>query len=328
MNERKIIVLTPVKNEAYILPAFLKATARLADAILVADQNSTDGSAAVAAGFDKVSVIENKSPEFDEASRQNLLIEEARRRFGEGNLLLAIDADELFFPRDADCESARRELLDHPPGTTLLFDKPTLHDGVERWLPYGPSFPLGYVDDGIEHRGTFIHGRRIPTGSSPGVPVENTTFVHLDLLDLDAHRAKRCYYSCLETLSKQTDRKTRWQRGHSRLRKPGRKGLQPVDPAVFAWFEQLGVEIETLRRPKPYWWDHEVLKFFAQYGCRRFWWDGIWHRPWHEILAEAEAADLPDLPERVDPPPLAVDWAREFLILAVKEATAIKRRIG
>ena len=45
-NENKplLIDLTPVFNEAWVLPAFLKATSLWADYIIIADQMSTDGS--------------------------------------------------------------------------------------------------------------------------------------------------------------------------------------------------------------------------------------------------------------------------------------------
>ena len=44
-NENKplLIDLTPVFNEAWVLPAFLKATSLWADYIIIADQMSTDG---------------------------------------------------------------------------------------------------------------------------------------------------------------------------------------------------------------------------------------------------------------------------------------------
>ena len=44
MEKPLLVVLTPVFNEAWILPAFLKATSLWADYIIIADQMSTDGS--------------------------------------------------------------------------------------------------------------------------------------------------------------------------------------------------------------------------------------------------------------------------------------------
>ena len=43
-NRPLLVVLTPVRNEAWVLHAFLKATSLWADHIIIADQMSTDGS--------------------------------------------------------------------------------------------------------------------------------------------------------------------------------------------------------------------------------------------------------------------------------------------
>ena len=40
----KIIVVTPIKNEDWILDRFLSVTSQFADLIIIADQNSTDKS--------------------------------------------------------------------------------------------------------------------------------------------------------------------------------------------------------------------------------------------------------------------------------------------
>jgi hypothetical protein len=45
---RKIIGVTPVKNEEWLLERFLAVTSRFADHINVADQQSTDGSRSTA----------------------------------------------------------------------------------------------------------------------------------------------------------------------------------------------------------------------------------------------------------------------------------------
>ena len=65
--KRKIIVLMPVKNEAWILPLSLQAASVWADMIILSDQGSTDGSKEIARRFPKVHLIENDSlGEFNE----------------------------------------------------------------------------------------------------------------------------------------------------------------------------------------------------------------------------------------------------------------------
>ena len=59
MNSIPIVVITPVKNEDWIIEIFLKVTSTFADLIIIADQYSSDASREIAASFKKVVLIEN-----------------------------------------------------------------------------------------------------------------------------------------------------------------------------------------------------------------------------------------------------------------------------
>ena len=95
----KLIVLTPVRNEAWILPAFLKATSLWADHIIICDQMSIDGSREIYGKFPKVHVIDNNLKVMHMAATRRLLLNEARRLLnGDTNaILFAIDADEFIY---------------------------------------------------------------------------------------------------------------------------------------------------------------------------------------------------------------------------------------
>src|SRR4051794_21317449 len=92
-QETTVICVTPVRNESWILDRFLRAAELWADHIVVADQASTDGSREIAEGFEKVRVIENTAPAYDEGARQRLLLDAAREIPGR-RLIVALDADE------------------------------------------------------------------------------------------------------------------------------------------------------------------------------------------------------------------------------------------
>ena len=91
----KIVVLTPVRNEGWILERFLAAMSCVADLIVIADQNSTDESVPIARKFGKVHLMPNKSESFNEAERQVMLIRKARELEAGPKILLALDADEI-----------------------------------------------------------------------------------------------------------------------------------------------------------------------------------------------------------------------------------------
>lgn len=94
MNTPKFIVLTPVRNEAWVLRAFLEATSLWADYIIIADQMSTDGSREIAKEYPKVILIDNNREEMHMAATRRLLFEEARKIEGD-KVLFALDADEF-----------------------------------------------------------------------------------------------------------------------------------------------------------------------------------------------------------------------------------------
>src|SRR6266550_4777142 len=111
----KIVVLTPVKNEEWILDQFLSVTSQFADLIIVADQSSTDNSRQICSKFSKVHLIANESEIYDEATRQQLLIKTARQLVPGRRILLALDADELL-AADSINSPGWQAMLDADPG--------------------------------------------------------------------------------------------------------------------------------------------------------------------------------------------------------------------
>ncbi len=93
-NRPLIIVMTPVRNEAWVLRAFLEATSLWADYIIIADQMSTDGSREIAKEYSKVILIDNNRKEMHQAATRRLLFEEAKKIEGD-KILFALDADEF-----------------------------------------------------------------------------------------------------------------------------------------------------------------------------------------------------------------------------------------
>ena len=88
MSRPLLIVLTPVRNEAWILPAFLKATSLWADYIIIADQMSTDGSRDIYAQYEKVILVDNPRTEMHQARTRQLLFDAAKKIEGDKICLL------------------------------------------------------------------------------------------------------------------------------------------------------------------------------------------------------------------------------------------------
>ena len=198
MSKRKIVVLTPVKNEGWILDRFLAVTSCFADLIIIADQNSTDESASIARRFEKVHLITNNSKSYDEAERQLMLIRKARELESREKILIALDADEIL-AANATKQPGWQTMLADKPGTTLYFEKPELYPHPGRCIRADHPWPIGYVDDGVEHVPRKIHSIRIPrpTGGRRLI-LNDIKIMHYAFCRMDAQRAKMRYYAVLE----------------------------------------------------------------------------------------------------------------------------------
>lgn len=281
----KIIVLTPVKNEGWILEKFLSITSLFADHIIIADQNSTDDSKSIAKKFPKVLLIENNDENFNESERQKLLIQTARENFPGPKVVFALDADEIISADSLNSESWRI-IKNAAPNTVLSFIKPNLYLSPDRYVdPRNKFFPLGFIDDDKSiHHATLIHSTRVPSNSSSiELHIKDICFLHLAYLRPNAQRAKFRFYSMQENLLGTNP----WYRRRRRYRSPKHllKGyVTLVSPEK--WFKyplDKKYTFENLDDGPQTWHDLEILNIFKSYGCQRFWLDDIWDLNWQEL---------------------------------------------
>lgn len=89
-----LIVVTPVRNEAWVLDSFLTCTSSWADYIILADHHSEDDTRAIAQKYEKVIVIDNPTFEWYESECRARLLEEACKIPGD-KIIFGLDADEF-----------------------------------------------------------------------------------------------------------------------------------------------------------------------------------------------------------------------------------------
>ena len=198
------VVLTPVRNEAWVLRAFLEATSMWADHIIIADQMSTDGSREIAREYPKVILIDNKNPEFNEAERQSMLVAKAREvAAGRDTLLWGLDADEVLAANTFETEDWKR-IINSKPGDVFWFKWAVIcPNQKEYWLSPTTYYPWLFHDDGKEPHGNYVrnmHSMRIP------YPIEEKQMYYVDdfrvlhLAYLNPHRvaSKRRFYQFVD----------------------------------------------------------------------------------------------------------------------------------
>lgn len=325
MSERpSIVVLTPLKNDAWILRRFLEVTSVFADLIIVADQGSTDGGLEICREFEKIVVIDNSSSDYDEASRQQMLIAAARRLVPLPRILMALDSDEVLTADSMDSHDWQR-MLSAAPGTSVYCEKPNLHLSPAMTERRALDFLGAFIDDGTTgHQAKRVHSPRLP--APPGGPtlvLEGVKFLHYALVRPEAQKAKIRMYAVLENLMR--TKSAYWRRRYywsQRVLKP----LGPVQPTPREWFEgweNRGIDMTTVEDVQPYWQDLATLDLLIKHGSRRFWFDDIWHKDWKRFLAEHPRGG------QVHPPPwpflMAVDAAHSVLELAASVRQSLFR---
>jgi glycosyltransferase involved in cell wall biosynthesis len=291
-----VVVLTPVKNEAWILDRFLSVASTFADLIVVSDQNSTDGSGQICARYEKVHVVENRETGYDEGSRQKQLIATARALVPGPRILLALDSDEVL-AADATETADWERMMSAAPGTVLSFEKPDLWRSPRWAIRYENPWPLGYVDDGCEHRAQKVHSIRIPQPEhAQELRLTQIKILHYALTRPAAQRAKLRYYSVIENVNETAKFYSR-RRRYAPTRDFARDGRLEESPA--SWFEgwtKRGIDMFTVNESELYWYDLDVLRLMARYGHRRFWIDDIWDVDWEETRRRGLALGYPDIP--------------------------------
>jgi glycosyltransferase involved in cell wall biosynthesis len=285
MGERippKLICVTPVKNEAWILDRFLACASLWADHIIVADQCSEDDSREIALRYPKVTLIENSSPAYDEAARQRLLLDAARRISGR-RIILALDADEMLTANWMDSPEWQT-LQQAPAGTILRFQ--WIHvcpDLTSCWVP-PEEYAFGFVDDGSDHHGSKIHSTRIPTPcSAPTLFLRDVKFLHYQFTDWERMKSKQRWYQCWDTVNNDRLRPIIAYRLYHHMDAIPPEQIQALPREWIAGYEQQGIDMTSVRRDGCYRWERATIALLQRYGAGRFRKVDIWDVEWEEI---------------------------------------------
>ncbi len=302
-----LVVLTPVRNEGWILDRFLGVTSRIADRIILADQGSTDETRAIASRFPTVTVIDNPNPAYDEAARQHLLVNAARSLVPGPRILLALDADEIV-AADGPGTVGWQTMMGAAPGTVLEFERIDLHLTTDRCLRHDEWRPFGYVDDGAEHQGRSLHSARIPLpADQTRIRLSGIKLLHYAGTRTTALAARLRWYSVLEnTMGTCPPVFKRRLRYLNYLVPPGSTRLEPSNPDWFRAWEAAGIDMHSISDAPYHWYDVEVLRLFRTHGTRRYWLDDVWRFDWEpaRLWALRQGYDgIPDRPIRAAP-----DW--------------------
>lgn len=291
----KVICLTPVKNERWILNNFLKAASIWADHIILSDQMSSDNSREIVRKYPKVILIENSNQEdFDEYRIRNPLVEAARKIVGK-KLLIALDADEVLTPNFKVEEWHHLKQL--PEGTIIRFPIYNIGRNFEYYWKPNSNIPIGYIDDGAIYKSGLIHASRLfdPVASTKHVyDVKDIAMLHLQYIYWDRMMMKQRWYQCFEKIKFPHKSPIEIYRKYHHMYSLTNNDYKVLPSWWIKEYKRLGVDLLDTKDERPYHWEHTILNYMDKYEVNYFKKLAIWDVDW-TLCARNFKRDNPNL---------------------------------
>ncbi len=281
LSEPQFICVTPTKNESWIIRQFVAAAKCWADHVIIADQLSTDGTREFLQSDNRVNLVLNDSPVYDEAARQRMLLERARQVAGR-RVLIGLDADEAL---SANSRSSRdwNRIKQAAPGTILRFRWVNILPGFEKaWIQ--PNFvPLGFVDDGSPHSGRQIHSPRVPhPENAPTLDLEEIVVLHFQYVLWERMASKQRWYQAWEYTQHRQKGPLDIFRQYNHMHGSWNPAeLHPVRSEWLDGYKSAGVDYRQLKAESITWWDREMIQMLCKHGAAHFRRIAIWDHDWN-----------------------------------------------
>lgn len=303
LSVKKIVVM-PIKNEGWILDCSLSCASLWADHIIVADQSSTDNSAKICQSYKKVIYILNEATNLDQSYARQILLEKTRDLFGNDNIILALDADEILSSNFINNQDFNGIVDKLNPGQSLKLHWVMVFDELSKYINDKKSvWTNNYKHFIFRDDGKYNFSNK--KTSEPRMPDEYTKnsfyydevkVLHLQFIDMERMLSKQRRYRMADYLEKQNFLKAvKVNRMYFITKKLSdlRKDVLPVN-----WlnnYDNINLKIKT---EYLYWFDFEVLKIFKQYGIKLFSWLDIWDIDWDKkrlvAIEQGYGSEIPD----------------------------------
>ena len=281
-----LVVVSIVRNEAWVLDAFLSAASLWADMIVIADQMSTDGSREIYKRYPKVHVIDNDRPNMHQAASRRLVLDETRRLLN-GNtnaVLFALDADE-FLEGEFTKREEWKKILNSKPNDCFEWRWMNLLPGdAKHYTPTIPEYWAVHVSDQLwdgEFPDNSIHEWRLPFPApyDNEIVLENIHFIHFGRYNIKRQENKERFYQISSLEDKKRFNVINIYRQYHYLKRW--KGREiPTD--AYKYYQDNGFDIPSMidMSDEGAYYTQEIKKYFAKHGFAQYAMLEIWDEDW------------------------------------------------
>lgn len=313
-SNTQVMIVTCIKDEAWILPAFLATCSEFADQIFIYDEaTGLDDSRKIYPQFPKTQVTYNDGPPLSYDIKRKAVFEKARQApllpGKTKKLFVAIDGDEILSSNILNSPEWK-EVLAAEPGTLFFLQWVNLWKSTKE---YKIDHPTQY---GIYNRTLWMDD-----GKSP-IPDQGIQGMHMVYTPMDAK--KKIYLKDIVCIHYQflnwerMESKHRWYRAHEKLnikklsdlaiwRIYGNAKNKTIDtrPTLSEWFsgwEKKGINVSQFQQDDTNYYDLQVLEWVAKYGPETLKNEDIWDADWDNKISTLKKLNrIPDVYEFREP---------------------------
>lgn len=269
-SELKVICLTPVLNEEWIIEKFLSAASIWADLIILSDNGSTDNTVNIASKFPKVKIIDNsKMKDYNEREMRKPLYDEARKITGK-KLLVSLDADEFFTPNfdDIEWETIKKATV----GTRFIFNWINIQPNLTSYFILNDK-PLAIMDDDSPYDVGILHQFPIPMNKNkPYIKLNNVKVLHYQYINWERLELKQMWYRMYEkVINPKKNSIAIWRQIHYRKNRPiDNMEVYPLPSDWINGYNKYGIELTSYKIINNNPWNKKIISYIKEFGWKRF----------------------------------------------------------
>lgn len=306
MSETKVIVITTVVDEEWMMERFLSTFSAIADHILIHDESTgIDRTREIYKKYPKTTVFTNDGPPIRFDIKRRWIFEEARKIPCDRRVIIAADADEVLSANVLDSPEWK-QILKADPGTLFHMQWVTLWGDISRYridhpTQYGIYNRHIWVDDGVsqipEVGEKGFHMVYTPQSAKKHVHLQEVVSLHYQFCNFPRMESKHRYYRAHEKvrIGKLSDLGIERTYGYMNS---ARIQTRPSKPEWFAGWEARGIDVRTIPPEPISHWDVTTLKYLQEHGAETFGYQDVWRAEWSEVHSFAVKRGLiaPDSP--------------------------------